>query len=188
MTTEAAEKPKTDRMAKAREVRAANRAKRGQEQEGLSKLTSMMTAFIDKTDAAIAGLRGEVKGLATRPASTPMLPRTGSPEVNIKDSLRGMAAGEKREGSMSKDMRNPELTATGLQPRDFVKLIAGTYREKKFREALGSAEGDPIYGQVLQYLGVSRNAGGLRKYKVHFEGIGKDGVTENEVEFVRAGS
>ena len=170
MTTQTVEK-KTDRMAKARAAKVA----RGNELSELKEMVAGLTA----NNAALAD---QVRSIQ----AAPKIPTTPGPEKKLADFIKGMRPGETRDGI--KEVRDTDLLSQegAWRSGDIVAIKPDTQKGKAWRLSLKSDE--PIYGTVLQYLGRTQDKRGPRKYKVHFKGIGRDGVTEQEVDFIQSGS
>ena len=167
MTTDVPVKPTpAERMAKAR-------AAKGTE---MAELKAMIAQLAEQNKA----LADQVAKLQT----APKLPMTPGPEKKLQDFIKSMKVGEQRDGI--RDVRDSDVVAMegAYSSGDIVAIKPDTFKAKKWRESL--KDDGPIYGQVLQYLGRTKNKRGPRKYKVHFNGIGRDGVTEDEIEFVKA--
>lgn len=192
MTTETLEK-NPDRFAKAREAKAAKRA--------------VAQAQAVEQDEKIARLEAQIEELSAKlgqALSAPKLPTHEGPDRALAAFLQKMRPGEQRDGIHKVvNILNPRDPEDGFQQGDFVQIKPGTQKEKAWRQFLEAEgtiqEGDPIYGLVRQYLGRTWKAGpngkpvrngkdkGPRKYKVQWpEGIGKDGVTEDELILVKA--
>lgn len=142
---------------------------------------------IAELKAMMAGLAEQNKVLAEQMLklqAAPKLPTTSGPEKKLQDFIKSMRPGEQRDGI--REVRDSDIVAMdgAFKSGDIVSIRPETPRAIAWRKALKD-EG-PIYGQVLQYLGRTENKRGPRKYKVHFNGIGRDGVTEDEVEFVKS--
>lgn len=106
--------------------------------------------------------------------------------VGPRERLKAMTAGESRSYGRSEDKRDPTaLARPGFREDDLVRYKEGTnkatvtraYLEKAGQIQTGAALPPGI---VLRYMYTTKH--GLRKYKVDFPGIGKDGVTEDELE------
>ena len=171
MTTEVAEKPKTDRMAKARAAKV-------QRDNELAEMKTALAQVVEQNKL----LTEQVRSIA----QAPRMPTTPGPEKKLGDFIKGMRPGESREGI--KEVRDSDQVAMegAFRSGDIVAIKPDTQKGKAWRLVLKSD--DPIYGTVLQYLGRTESKRGPRKYKVHFKGVGKDGVTEDEVDFIQSGS
>lgn len=139
-----------------------------------------MKAKLDAQTAQNKTLAEQVQRLQDATSLT----RTPGPEKRLQEFMKAMRPGEQRDGV--KEVRDTDILAMegAYRSGDIVAIKPGTFKEQRWRDSLKHA--DPIYGQVLQYLGRTKNKRGPRKYKVHFQGIGKDGVTEDELELVKS--
>ena len=178
MTTEAPVKP--DSMVKARAALAMRRAKANLDAD------TKGAQFVQLM-AQVATLAEQNKALAEQVQKlqgAPKLPRTPGPERKLQEFIASMKPGEQRDGVRETWDSDAVALEGAWRSGDIVMLKPESPRHAPWRKTL--KHDDPIYGQVLQYLGRTKNKRGPRKYKVHFAGMGRDGVTEDELEFVRA--
>ena len=138
-----------------------------------------------QTNDAIAQLTERMAALAKKVEQPPVLPRTFGPEKDLKEFLKGMKNGEMRGGLGVRDLLDP--LGGGFEPNDIIQineqLEDSALRTKvaAFRKVLNSSVDDPLVGKILQLIGPTKQRLGPRKYKVHVDGIGKDGFLENEL-------
>ena len=209
---------------KARAMRAAKAAAKQSEEKAavatgaaevpnwdiLAGIKALLDAQDAKVQARIDAIESRMAQLSAPPAGGQHLSMHSSQDLDkflerlTAEEQQGKlrSPGEQSEGIKDvKDFANPWATQTGFQPRDIVALKRGTEKEKKFREWAGKngeniPDTRPIYGQILQFMFVSKKTAGwqgqklkpgeqLRKYKVNFPGFGKDGVMEDEIELVK---
>lgn len=127
-----------------------------------------------KLEGMVADLVGAVETLATRPQ---IMARTVAPDKRLSDMA--LRDGESAQWRKVKDLKNPRAQDSGFQPDDIVSVTGD--RAGAFVDALGV---------VMSYMYTKRirppATVGLRKYKVHFEGLGTDGFTEDELVMVQA--
>lgn len=184
--TEPQEAPRADPFAKARAAKAARAAQRAAHAEPPAAPAAADPA-IAELKAMVAALAEQNKGLAAQVqklSSAPPLSSTPGPEKKLQDFIKSMRPGEHREGI--KEVRDSDIVAMegAYRSGDIVRIKPDTARAVAWSKT--QKDGGPIYGQVLQYLGRTENKRGPRKYKVHFQGVGRDGVTENEIELVKS--
>jgi hypothetical protein len=119
----------------------------------------------------ISELTSIVQALAD-PRRERMLPLASTPESLIKK------AQERGTARVNTDLRFPDAGLHGPREDDVVRLREGTDVYGRYTDKNGNVPDGVIRG----FMYVKRN--GLRKYKVHFEGVGEDGLTEDQFEVV----
>jgi len=147
-----------------------------------SKDLAEMKALFAKLAEQNSTLAEEVRALK----AAPKLSTTPGPERKLQDFMKKMKPGEQRDGI--REVYDSDIMAMdgALRGGDIVLIKPETQKGKAWAKT--QKEPGPIYGTVLQYLGRTQNKRGPRKYKVHFMGVGRDGVTENEIDFVQSAS
>ena len=99
----------------------------------------------------------------------------------------GRKIGEAVSTSRTVDLLNRGARASEFQPKDIVRLRPESSLHKRLQtwySKQGKEIPDQVVGMVLKFLSVTNS--GVRKYRVQFEGIGKDGCLEHELEFIKA--
>lgn len=201
MSTETipAEQKKPDPFAKARAVQAARRAEAKAAEvksvpagdDRLDRLEAMMLKMAETTTTAITANQEAIKELSKSidGLKNRRMPSHPGPEQELGGFLKEMKVGDSRDGvRMVKDLLNPRNSDEALRSGDYVAIKPDTWKYMKWAESLKLKPGEPIVGKVLQYLDTPKSGekAGQRTYKVHFKGIGRDGVAEDEIEFLQA--
>lgn len=194
MTTDNTTKP--DPMAKARAAQAAKReaAKAAPKQDDrFAQLLNAITGIGTKVDEQMAEQNRRIEALASKvnaPVAAASLPKVASPE-NALANFAGMKKDEQRQSSKIHDIFNPR--GLGFHPKDIVSINGEANDEIKakvasWRKSLKIAAEQPIYAEVQRSLGTSGNGQGERKYRVHIQKIGGEGLRESELELVERAS
>ena len=166
------------------EAKSKPRPRRSQSEMAVARLTKV----VENLTAKIVALEDK--------ADRPTIPMTQGPEKDLERylarserqaGLGGMQAGESRAGIRGvEDFGDPNLDEA-LGPNDIVRLndsvtdVDFQHKLRAFRESQKMAADVPLYGKILQLMGLTRNRRGPRKYKVHVYGVGKEGFRENEL-------
>ena len=180
MTTGTDEK-KPDPMAKARAAQAAKReaAKASPAQDGrfeqLMGAIGGLTELVKKQDERINALTERVE--------RPKMQTVKSPEITVAEAMKSVkSVGDSADIARTRTIAGKAPTA--FNSRDMVMLVPtteeGIKKEASWRKAIKLPEGEPIVGQVLQFLGV--DSSGSPKYRIQLPpGIGKDGIVQDDL-------
>lgn len=137
---------------------------------------------IGDVTAALVGLTEAVGRMQAREGKLPIAqsPERVLREVNQESAGRLAAAhpGQLTGSSRTVHLLNPRAHLTGFMPNDVVRLRPESIH---YPQVNPPAE---VLGVVLKFQRVSK--GGQRKYTVHFDGIGRDGVEESDLELVQS--
>jgi hypothetical protein len=126
----------------------------------------------------LAELRNQISELTSivqtlaGPRQDRTLPLASTPESLIQK------AHERGTARVNTDLRFPDAGLHGPQEDDVIQLKEGTGVYGRYTDK----NGDVPKGVIRGFMYVKRN--GLRKYKIHFPGVGEDGLTEDEFEVV----
>ena len=140
---------------------------------------------IDEIMSFVKNIDARLEKVETRPATLPF----ARPVEDIvagatpAPSFADMKLGEERTVRKG----DPRLNKYGYAPNTVVRLKEDTEKAQNIRRNLKETnlkEGAPILGVILSKMHLTRNDD--IKYKVSFPGLGEDGVTHSELEFVKA--
>lgn len=130
---------------------------------------------VQRLEDNLSELTSAVQKLAER---LNVMPTTQSSEDSTKSYIQEAL----RDGSSRRvrDLLNPRAQMTGFQPGDVVRYKETSEKFKAFKSKLKDGQSMPV-GVVKTYMYTNRH--GLRKYKVVFPDWGRDGCTEDELEY-----
>ena len=139
---------------------------------------------MDEIMALVKNISARLEQIETRPATMPFArPVEDIVAGATEPSFTDMKLGEER--TIRKG--DPRLNKYGYAPNTVVRLKEDTEKAQNIRKNLSWTnlkKDAPILGVILSKMHLTRNDD--IKYKVSFPGLGEDGVTHSELEFVKA--